>query len=70
MLPLLPQANRRRVPVKYALIAAAVAVIGVAAIEMAGTGLTSSYSGLGGKLGGAPTAVAPVSQPGAPDAVK
>jgi hypothetical protein len=43
-------ANRRRVPVKYAMIAAALAVVSVLALEAAGTALTTSYSGLGGKL--------------------
>ena len=55
------KANRRRVPVKYAVIAAA--VVSVWALETAGTALTSSYKGLGGKLGGGPAAVAPPRTP-------
>jgi Flp pilus assembly pilin Flp len=43
-------ANRRRVPVKYAMIAAGLAVASVVALEAAGTALSTSYSGLGGKL--------------------
>jgi hypothetical protein len=43
-------ANRRRVPVKYALIAAGLAVVSVVALEAAGTALNTSYTGLGGKL--------------------
>jgi len=43
-------ANRRRVPVKYAMIAAGLAVVSILALEAAGTALTTSYSGLGGKL--------------------
>jgi Flp pilus assembly pilin Flp len=43
-------ANRRRVPVKYAMIAAGLAVASVVALETAGTSLTTSYTGLGGKL--------------------
>ena len=66
MIKHLLQANRRRVPVKYALIAAAVAVASVVALESAGTALTGSYSGLGGKLtpatAGAPE-VAPATAP-------
>lgn len=64
MIKQLLQANRRRVPIKYALIAAALAVVSVVALESAGTALTGSYSGLGGKLtpgtAGAPE-VAPAS---------
>ena len=56
-------ANRRRVPLKYAIVAALVAVVGVLAIETAGTALTSSYKGLGGKLGGGPSAVMPARTP-------
>lgn len=42
--------NRRRVPVKYAMIAAGLAVASVVALEAAGTALTTANSGLGGKL--------------------
>jgi Flp pilus assembly pilin Flp len=63
MLEQLIKANRRRVPVKYAVIAAVVAALSVAALETAGKMLTSSYSGLGGKLGGGPSATAPASAP-------
>jgi hypothetical protein len=66
MIKHLLQANRRRVPIKYALIAAGLAVVSVVALESAGTALTSSYSGLGGKLApatsGAPE-LAPVAAP-------
>ncbi len=70
MIKHLMTANRRRVPVKYAVIAAGVAVISVLAIETAGTALTNSYSGLGGKL--TPTtdgaaAVIPARAPGGSD---
>jgi len=50
MIKQLLNANRRRVPVKYAVIAAALAVASVLALEAAGTALTNSYTGLGGKL--------------------
>jgi hypothetical protein len=50
MIKQLLRANRRRVPMKYALVAAALAVVSVVALETAGTALTASYSGLGGKL--------------------
>lgn len=50
MIKHLLSANRRRVPVKYAMIAAGLAVASVVALEAAGTALTTSYSGLGGKL--------------------
>jgi hypothetical protein len=50
MIKRLLSANRRRVPVKYAMIAAGLAVASVVALETAGTALTTSYSGLGGKL--------------------
>ncbi len=50
MIKHLATANRRRVPVKYAVMAAGVAVVGVLAIETAGSALTTSYSGLGGRL--------------------
>ena len=50
MIKHLLKANRRRVPVKYALIAGALAVASVVALETAGTALTSSYTGLNGKL--------------------
>ncbi len=50
MIKRLLDANRRRVPLKYAVIAAALAVVSVVALEATGTALTSSYSGLGGKL--------------------
>lgn len=50
MIKHLLSANRRRVPVKYAMIAAGLAVASVVALETAGTALTTSYSGLGGKL--------------------
>jgi Flp pilus assembly pilin Flp len=56
-------ANRRRVPVKYAIIAAGLAVVSVVALEAAGTALTTSYTGLGGKLtptNGGAADVAPV----------
>ena len=66
MIKQLLNANRRRVPLKYAVIAAALAVVSVVALEAAGTALTSSYSGLGGKLtpatGGA-AEVAPAQAP-------
>ncbi len=54
--------NRRRVPVKYALIAAGLAVASIVALEAAGTALTTAYSGLGGKLApssGGATEIAP-----------
>ena len=50
MIKQLLNANRRRVPVKYAMLAAALAVASVLALEAAGTALTTSYTGLGGKL--------------------
>ena len=50
MIKQLLSANRRRVPVKYAMIAAGLAVASIVALEAAGTALTTSYSGLGGKL--------------------
>lgn len=50
MIKHLLSANRRRVPMKYAMIAAGLAVASVVALEAAGTALTTSYSGLGGKL--------------------
>ncbi|MFO0989264.1 MAG: hypothetical protein U1F37_18190 [Alphaproteobacteria bacterium] len=50
MIKHLLSANRRRVPVKYAMLAAGLAVVSIVAIEAAGTALTSSYSGIGGKL--------------------
>lgn len=50
MIKHLLSANRRRVPVMYAMIAAGLAVASVVALEAAGTALTTSYSGLGGKL--------------------
>jgi hypothetical protein len=43
-------ANRRRVPVKYAIIASGLAVVSVLALEAAGTAMSTSYSGIGGKL--------------------
>ncbi len=70
MIKHLMTANRRRVPVKYAVIAAGVAVISVLAIETAGTALTNSYSGLGGKLTPATdgaAAVIPARAPGGSD---
>lgn len=42
--------SRRRVPMKYALIAMGLAVLSVVALEAVGTALSTSYSGLGGKL--------------------
>ena len=63
MLKQLLKANRRRVPVKYAVIAAVVAALSVAALETAGKSLTNSYSGLGGKLGGGPAATSPAAAP-------
>jgi hypothetical protein len=53
-------ANRRRVPVKYAIIAAGLAVTSVVALEAAGTALNTSYSGLGGKLAPATTGAADI----------
>ncbi len=50
MIKHLLSANRRRVPVKYAMLAAGLAVVSIVSIEAAGTALTSSYSGIGGKL--------------------
>lgn len=50
MIKHLLSANRRRVPVKYAMIAAGLAVASVVALEAAGTAMITSYSGLGGKL--------------------
>ena len=50
MIKFLLTANRRRVPVKYAMIAAGLAVASIVALEAAGTAMTTSYSGLGGKL--------------------
>ncbi len=50
MIKQLLSANRRRVAVKYAMIAAGLAVASIVALEAAGTALTTSYSGLGGKL--------------------
>ncbi len=50
MIKHLLSANRRRVPVKYAMLAAGLAVASVVGLEAAGTALTSSYSGIGGKL--------------------
>lgn len=50
MIKHLLSANRRRVPVKYAMIAAGLAVASVVGLEAAGTALTTSYTGLGGKL--------------------
>lgn len=50
MIKHLLSANRRRMPVKYAVLAAGLAVASVLALEAAGTALTSSYSGIGGKL--------------------
>lgn len=50
MMKRLMNANRRRMPVKYALIAAALAAASIVALETAGTALTSSYTGLNGKL--------------------
>ncbi len=70
MIKHLMTANRRRVPVKYAVIAAGVAVVSVLAIETAGTALTHSYSGLGGKLTPATdgaAAVIPARAPGGSD---
>jgi Flp pilus assembly pilin Flp len=59
--------NRRRVPVKYAMIAAGLAVASVVALEAAGTALTTSYSGLGGKLSPATTGAAEVTPARAPE---
>ena len=50
MIKFLLSANRRHVPVKYAMIAAGLAVASIVALEAAGTAMTTSYSGLGGKL--------------------
>lgn len=50
MIKHLLSANRRRVPMKYAMIAAGLAVASVVALEAAGTAMNTSYSGLGGKL--------------------
>jgi len=66
MIKQLLNANRRRVPVKYAMIAAALAVASVLALEAAGTALTTSYTGLGGKLtpgSGGAAEIAPASAP-------
>lgn len=50
--------NGRRAPLKYALIAALAAILSVMGLEAAGTALSGSYTGLGGKLR-APASVAP-----------
>ena len=50
MIKQLRTTNRRPVPVKYAVVAGAIAVVSVVALELSGIALTSSYSGLGGKL--------------------
>jgi len=50
----------RRV-LKYAVLAAVMAVCSIAAVETMGTFLTRSYTGLGGKLEAAPSAAAPAS---------
>jgi hypothetical protein len=66
MIKRLLNANRRRVPLKYAVIAAALAVASVLALEAAGTALTTSYSGLGGKLApgsGGAAEIAPAKAP-------
>jgi Flp pilus assembly pilin Flp len=63
MLKRLQKANRRRVPVRYAVAAAIIAALSVAAVEMGGKALNDSYTGLGGKLGGAPSATLPVAAP-------
>lgn len=60
-------ANRRRVPVKYAVLAAAFAVASVVALEMSGAALTTSYSGLGGKLTPAAGGAADIAPARAPD---
>jgi Flp pilus assembly pilin Flp len=67
MIKHLLKANRRRVPIKYALIAAALAVVSVVALESAGTALTGSYSGLGGKLTPATAGASEVAPVAAPD---
>jgi Flp pilus assembly pilin Flp len=67
MIKHLLQANRRRVPIKYALIAAALAAVSVVALESAGTALTSSYSGLGGKLTPATAGASDVAPAASPD---
>jgi hypothetical protein len=65
MIKQLLAARRRRVPVKYAIVAAGLAVVSIVAIEAAGRALTSSYSGLGGKLtpAGGAAEVAPARSP-------
>lgn len=60
MIKHLLSANRRRVPVKYAMLAAGLAVVSIVAIEAAGTALTSSYSGIGGKLAPASSGAAEI----------
>jgi hypothetical protein len=60
-------ANRRRVPVKYAIIAAGLAVVSVVALEAAGTAISASYTGLGGKLTPATTGAAEVYPARAPE---
>jgi Flp pilus assembly pilin Flp len=66
MIKHLLKANRRRMPVKYALIAGALAVASVVALEAAGTALTSSYTGLNGKLAPATAGAAEVAPVAAP----
>lgn len=66
MIKQLLSGNRRRVPVKYAMIAAGLAVASIVALEAAGTALTTSYSGLGGKLtpsSGGAVEIAPARSP-------
>ena len=54
--------SARRVRFKYALIAACLGVLSVLCLEAGGRALSSSYSGLGGKLD-APGRIAPAVAP-------
>lgn len=59
-----PKRGRLSPPLKYLIIAAAVAVVSIAVLEALGTAMTSNYKGLGGRLGADDgSAVAPATMP-------
>lgn len=63
MHPSLLGERRRRVPLKYVVIAILAAAAGAAGLEAAGTALSASHTGLGGTLGAPAAGLAPVSSP-------
>ena len=53
---------KTRRPALYAVVALFIAACAIGAIQLAGSGMTSAHSGLGGKLAG-PADVAPAAAP-------